>query len=199
MSDLFFFKERLLKIDSKSPIPWPTISAVVFNRDVKKHSIDYKKGFFLKTDVIISMSVVLRMKNKKHRSIINLFFMICTAARATSVVTPSQVAGGEHGTPSPATNNNHLTTTYCGVTANRLQTTKEPLIPTHNKKYPSALPYKNNWSTGPFCVMQYTCLDSPIHPHMENARFVGVKNIPTHRSYLLAIIQPQLDKTLHRK
>lgn len=62
------------------------------------------------------MSVVLRMKNKEHRSIINLFFMLYPAARATSVMTANQVARGEHGTPFLATNNNPLRTTHCRVT-----------------------------------------------------------------------------------
>lgn len=65
------------------------------------------------------MSVVLRRKNKEHRSIINLFFTLYSAARATSVMTPNQVARWEHGTPFPATNINHLRTTYCRVTEHK--------------------------------------------------------------------------------
>lgn len=62
------------------------------------------------------MSVVPGMKNKEHRSIINLFFTLYPASRATSVMTPNQVARGDHGTPFLVTNNTTLRTTHCRVT-----------------------------------------------------------------------------------
>lgn len=62
------------------------------------------------------MSVVPRMKNKEHKSIINLFFTLHPAARATNVMTPNQVARGKRGTPFLATKNNPLRTTYIRVT-----------------------------------------------------------------------------------
>lgn len=54
------------------------------------------------------MSVVLRIKTKELWSVNNLFFMLYPAARATSVMTPNQLAGGQHSIPFPATNNNLL-------------------------------------------------------------------------------------------
>lgn len=58
----------------------------------------------------------MKNKEKEHRSIINLFFTLYPAARATSVMTPNQVARGEQGTPFLVTNNTTLRATHCRVT-----------------------------------------------------------------------------------
>lgn len=65
--------------------------------------------FFFLTDVICRP----KNENKGHRSIINLFFMLCPAARATSVMIPNQLMGEQCGTPCKATKNNPSRTTYC--------------------------------------------------------------------------------------